>query len=197
MIHFQNCHTPRKLLSSAQPWFSCPISDIKGLHVFRYRGESLTIVTAAGKALIPATSAGYEQLRQTLKQLVPRNEHGFSSDHPMMGMAYLAGALLGLFAGVMLTPKNANDSTLGVFAVVGSALGVVFIYLLVVLAERRFKIGLAQPIGFAMAGTFAGLLLHNMLVRWVGWGTAIVFVVVGAVIGFLFGIFKQTRESSS
>ena len=115
----------------------------------------------------------------------------------MMSMAYLAGALLGLFAGVMLTPKNANDSTLGLFAVVGAALGVVFIYLLVVLAERRFKIGLAQPIGFAMAGTFAGLLLHSMLVQWVGWGTAMVFVVVGAVIGFLFGIFKQTRESSS
>jgi membrane associated rhomboid family serine protease len=133
-------------------------------------------------------------LRQTLKQLVPRNESGFSSDHPMMGMVYVAGALLGLFAGVMLTPKNANDSTLGLFAVAGAVSGVVLLYLLVWVSDRHLKIGLAQPIGFAMCGAFAGLLSHSMLRPLVGWEAAMAFLAAGAVIGCLFGIFKVTRE---
>jgi hypothetical protein len=86
LIHFRDCHVPRRFLASAQPWYSCPVTDVKGVHVFRYRGESLTIVTATGKAQISAAATNYAELRELLNELVPVNQPGFSTDHPMMGM---------------------------------------------------------------------------------------------------------------
>jgi hypothetical protein len=57
VIHFENCHVPRRFLATAQTWYSCPIGDVRGVHRFGYsRGESLTIVTATGKAVIPAAA---------------------------------------------------------------------------------------------------------------------------------------------
>lgn len=193
-IHFQNCHVPRKLVASAQPWFSCPISDLKGAHVFRYRSESLTIVTATGKALIPAGGANYAQLRQTMEDLVPATQPGFSTDHPMMGMVYLAGALAGIFAGVLLTPNNANDSTMGLFVLAGAFTGVISIHLLVLVADRKWKIGLAQPIGFGMLGSWIGLTVHRFVQPQVGWSIGSVFMIAGFLLGAVLGILKQTRQ---
>ncbi len=196
LIHFKDCHVPRKFLSSAQAWYSCPIGDLKGVHVFRYRGESLTVVTPTGKALIPATGDKYPELRKTLTGLVPHSQPGFSTDHPMMGMVYVAGALLGLFAGVFLTPRNAGDSTLGLFVLTGTIFGVAGIHLLVYVADRCLKTGLAQPLGFGMIGAWIGIAISSALVGVIGWalGPMIAMAATGCVLGVGYGVWKQSRE---
>jgi hypothetical protein len=199
VLYFKNCHVPRKFVASAQPWFSCPVGDLKGVHVFRYRGESLTIVTASGKVLVPHTATDYSQLRQTLKELVPHSQSGFSSDHPMMGMVYLAGILIGLFAGVFLTPDNASNSTMGLFVLGGSILGSIGSHLFVSLGDRCLKIGMAQPIGFGMLGACIGLAASSLLRPAIGWNLepTVVLILIGAIVGVLFGVIKQTRERQS
>jgi hypothetical protein len=131
VIHFKNCHVPRRFIASAQDCFSCPISHVTGVHRFIYRGESLTIVTTMGKALIPATAGNYVELREFLTKAVSVNEPGFSTDHPMMGMVYLVGGFVGGLFSVLLTPGNASESTLLVFILSGTILGVVGIHLLI------------------------------------------------------------------
>lgn len=196
LIHFRDCHVPRRFLASAQPWFSCTLTDVKGVHVFRYRGESLTIVTAGGKALIPATATNYTELREMLDELVPFSQPGFSTDHPMMGMVYLAGALMGIFLGAFLTPRNSSDSTMGLFVLAGAVLGVVASYLLVFAGDRCLKTGLAQPIGFGMAGVCFGVALSSLLGRFIGWSSVpmIALVLVCGALGFVFGVRRQSRE---
>lgn len=195
-IHFYNCHAPRRFLASSSEWFSCGVDAILGAHVFRYRGESLTIVTTQGKALISATGLGYEELRDTVRELVPCSRPGFSTDHPMMGMVYLFGAIVGLFGGVLLTPRNASDATLGLFVLVGTIAGVAGSYLLVWAADRFLRKNLAQPIGFGVLGSGVGLLASRWLVPLTGWNTLVmaVFVLIGGVAGAVFGIQKQRRE---
>lgn len=96
VIHFKNCHVPRGFLAIAQTWFSCPISEVRSVHRVLYRGKSLTIVTTTGNALIPATATNYLELREFLTVAVPTNQSGFSTDDPMMGLVFLAGAFVGL-----------------------------------------------------------------------------------------------------
>ena len=40
VIHFENCHVPRRFLAVAEPWFTCPLSDVRGVHRFRYRSKA-------------------------------------------------------------------------------------------------------------------------------------------------------------
>ena len=87
---------------------------------------------------------------------MPYNQPGFSIDHPMMSMVYLAGAVFGLFAGWALTPNSASDSTLGLFVLCGAILGVATGHVLVLIADRNLKIGLTQPIGCVF-----GIIMHN------------------------------------
>jgi hypothetical protein len=199
MFHFHNCHAPRRFLSTASKWFSCPLNEIQAAHVLRYRGESLTVVTKSGKALINSARPGYEELRDTIKELVPVARQGFSTDHPMMGMVYLFGALVGLFAGVMVTPRHANDATLGLFLLVGAVLGVAGSYLLVWGPDRSLKTSLVQPIGFSVLGAATGLAIANFIAPWVGWDLLpmAALVAVGVVFGGMFGIKKQSRERGS
>lgn len=196
VIHFHNCHTSRRFLSSSSTWFSCPIDDVKGAHVFRYRGESLTVVTETGKALIPKIGTGYAEFRDTIKRLVPGTQPGFSTDHPMMGMVYLAGALIGLFGGFALTPQDASDATVGVFVLAGSALGVAASYFMVHVGDRWLKIGLAQPIGFGMAGLIIAMMSTRLLRPILGWNATpfIALSVIGGVMGFAFGVSRQLKE---
>ena len=199
LIHFHNCHIPRRILASAAEWFSCSVDDVQAAHVFRYRGESLTVVTSSGKAWIPATAAGYTELRDTIKELVPFARPGFSTDHQMMGMVYVCGALVGLFAGVLLTPRNSADSTLGLFVLAGAFLGVAGSYGLVWAADRYLKAGLAQPIGFGVFGAMIGLGVSQSLTPLIGWNVfpMAAITVSGTVAGAWFGVRKQSREQRS
>ena len=194
-IHFRNCHVPRRFIASEQEWFSCPFSDIKGVHHFRYRGESVTVVTSQGKVLIPDYGRDFVELREHLTRVAPDPVPGFSADHPMMGLAYLGGVLTGLFGGVALTPRNAPDSTLGLYVLGGSFLGVAAVQALVVFSDRQLKIGLAQPLGFAVVGICAGVSIVELIGPVVGWRMSVTvgIVTVCGICGAGIGIWKQLR----
>lgn len=196
MIHFHHCHAPRRFLSSASEWFSCSVDDVQAAHDFRFRGESLTVVTSQGKAVIPHAGAGYAQLRDCIRELVPFTRPGFSADHPVMGLVYLGGVLIGIFAGVALVPDRADDTVLGVAVLAGSLLGPVGVYLLVRGGDRLLGIDTAQPLGYAVLGSGAGFSLSELLIPWFGWSLTPVLILVtaGAVAGFWFGVRKQLRE---
>jgi hypothetical protein len=192
-IHFHNCHVPRKFLASEEEWFSCPLDELKGVHVFRYRGESITVITPQGKVMIHDYGRNFAELRDLLKELVPKTTPGFSADHPMMGMVYLGGALAGLFGGVIATPRNATDSTMGLFVLCGSILGVAGVHAVVVLADRKLKVGLAQPLGFGVTGVCAGIALAQLLGPLAGWRMSVTLaaVLIGGMCGATFGIWNQ------
>jgi hypothetical protein len=194
VIHFENCHVPRRFLATAQTWFSCPISDVRAVHRFIYDGESLTIVTATGKALIPATATNYLELREFITDAVPENQRGFATDHPMMGMVYVAGSLVGLFGGVFLTPRNSSDSTLAVFVLSGTVLGVACSHLLIRLGDRWLKTGLAEPIGYGMIGVNFGLTVSTAVAPFIDWNMApmIALALAGGIIGVIIGMKKQS-----
>ncbi|QDU40854.1 hypothetical protein Mal4_52170 [Maioricimonas rarisocia] len=196
-IHFRDCHVPRGFLTSAQPWFSCSVDELKGVHVFAHeRSTTLTIVTAEGRAEIPSTGDGFPELHAELNELVPGTRPGFSADHPMMGVAYVAGAVVGLFAGVLLAPRGADDGTLGVCMLVGAFVGVVAVRLAVWVGDRYFNTGLTQPLGYGMYGAMGGVSVSAALPALVGWNLVwlVVPVVAGTVLGVLFGFVKQSRE---
>ena len=194
MIHFENCHVPRRFGATAQTWFSCPVSDVRGVHRFFYHGESLTIVTATGKALIPAYATKYIELREFLTDAVPANQSGFSNDNPIMGFVYLAGALVGLFGGAFLTPRNSSDSTLGVFVLFGTILGVAGSHLLIRLGDRLLKTNLAKPIGLGMVGVTFGVVVSTAIAPVIDWNLVpmVALVLAGGVIGIIVGIKQQS-----
>lgn len=139
VIHFENCHEPRRFLAMAESWFTCPLSDVRGVHRFQYRGESLTIVTTKGKALVLSTASGYHCLCEYLLKAIPENQPGFATDHPMMGIVYIAGALVGMFSGVALTPNHSSDTTFVLFFVLGTVLGVAGSYFLIFCGDRLLR----------------------------------------------------------
>jgi hypothetical protein len=152
-IHFQNCHIPRGFLTSQDSWFSCPISDVKAVHTTRLRtGRSnghpgflvidaidslengnrpyngiLIIITRVGTVRISSHLVDYSELHRTLLSLVPRNSPGFLLHHPAMVnmhvMIMIVSTLLGLFLGWQQTPPDSSDSTLGLYLLVGTTLG--------------------------------------------------------------------------
>jgi hypothetical protein len=189
VIHFENCHVPRKNFATASAKFSCPVSDIKAVHRFTYRGESLTIVTATGKALVPSTATNYGRLCEYLRKAVPVNAPGFSADDPRMGFVYVAGALIGLGGGVFLTPRNSSDFTLGMFVLVGTVLGVVGGHLLVRLGDRLAGVSLVPPFVGGVFGLILGFSVSKVVavategkVEWAG-----ELALAGTVLGVLLG----------
>lgn len=198
VIHFQNCHVPRRLIASASEWFTCRVDEILAVHLFRYRGESLTIVTPEGKAVIPESGTGYAEFRDRIRQSVPFTQPGFSTDHPMMGFVYLLGALGGLFLGFLLTPQNSSDATLGVFVLIGAFLGTVCSFVLVWSADHIWQTSIVQPLGFAVVGGSIGLFVSKWLTPWLGWNLMVVAVLslIGGVAGVAYGAKKQQREQA-
>jgi hypothetical protein len=208
LIHFHNCHTPQKFLATAEEWFSCPVDDVQrySSNGPRYYVPYLTVVTATGKAYVLhderwSSERGYKELRDTIQELVPFTRPRFlSSDHPMTGMVYFVfGPLVGLFAGVIVTPRNANDATLGLFVLIGTILGVASGPLMVWTCDRFLKSSLVQPIGFSVLGATIGLAIANFIAPWIGWDLLPMAAIVaaGAVFGGVFGIKKQSREQQA
>lgn len=126
MVHFYNCHAPRRFLSLARGWISCPVDEILAVHVYRgrrTRSESLTVVTANGKVMCFDSDASYKPLRDTLIQLAPDVGPEFAKDHPLTHLVWGFGAASGLFAGAYQTPIHARDWTLDWYILGGMFLG--------------------------------------------------------------------------
>ena len=196
LIHFRNCFAPRELLSSAVSWFTCSFDDLRGVHVFRYRGgESLTVVTQTGKALIPRTHKNYSEVRGFLKELKPLADPGFDTDHPMMPIVYAGAALLGLAVAFLAMPIGANEAMVGLTALAGGFVGVVVAYVIVSIFDRKLKIGLVQPIGFGVVGLLVGVVLSQLFGAAVRWEQSVILstIAVCGVLGLCFGVFRQRR----
>lgn len=190
MIYFENCFVPRRFLASAQKLFSCPVSDVRGVHQLRLqREESLTIITTTGTAVIPATATNYFRMFAFLKEAVPVSQPGFSTDHPLMGIVYGAGAMIGLLGGALLTPRNANDGTLAAFVFCGSVIGVASSYLAVRLGDLWLKTNLAKILGYAAIGAGIGMAVTIMVGPIIGFGILPISILIlsGGVIGMFVG----------
>ncbi len=113
----------------------------------------------------------------------------FASDQPWMGMVYVAGALGGLCGGVLLTPRHANDSTLGVFVLCGAILGVFASRLLIYLANRWLGVDLARPVGHGVIGAILGCAVSRVITPVIGWSTLpiLALILAGAISGVMIG----------
>ena len=193
VIHFGNCHTPRRFLAWGEKWRSCSLDEVVAAHPFRHKGhESLTIVTKAGAALIPDSMENYSPLKDRLHRLLPPWHAGFSTDHPMMGMIYVGAALVGLFVGVCLAPRQARDQALVFWAIVGASGGVAAARLAVSSADRYLGISIVPALGLAGAGALLGGILTSLLD--LNWDVGVVLPMVGIIAGFVAGIIKQRRH---
>jgi hypothetical protein len=68
-LHLQNCHYPEAFLpKKAQPWFSCPLNELREVRIekVKYRGsksvDALRIVTRSGSALILPDATDFKSL---------------------------------------------------------------------------------------------------------------------------------------
>lgn len=128
MIHFQNCHTPRKFwVLSAQPWFSCRFRDLVAAHPFSHKGHrSLTIVTQSGKALVSENASNYDSLCQAMTKSIPEGGRAITADHPALPVLHVFVAIGGFFLGLSIAPKGISDVSFGLL-LVGSAFACVMI----------------------------------------------------------------------
>ncbi|MFO0865620.1 MAG: hypothetical protein U0744_13375 [Gemmataceae bacterium] len=199
MIHFGNCHTPRRFLGTTERWRSCPIKEVIAAHPFASKGhESLTVVTQAGNALLYDGMENYQAFRERLEALLPPWQAGYSAEHPMMGFIYVGAALVGVLlgggAGVWIGPKNPGDATwllIGAFA--GAIAMVALARVGVMLADRYLGVSIVPPIALAGFGAVLGFMLTNWLDLSLPFG--LFPPIVGTLAGFVAGIVKLKRGS--
>lgn len=197
-IHFRNCLVPRRFLASAEEWSSCEITQLLAVYRFRYRGETLTIVTEHGKAVIPSGGEGYAELRDALMSTAPENDPRGSRDHPLVSTVYLGGILAGGVCGVLTTPQRAGGDTLGLFVLLGAIVGAVATFGVVQYAAQR-KIDVVRPAGFGVFGCLIGIFLASTVLNPVFQqnGTAVaVFLAFTALVGVIAGVVTQPQRNS-
>jgi len=194
-IIFFNCHVPRRFLSMTSECFECSLDMIHAVHLFRYRGESLTVVTNVGRAVIPMNEPASCNIKNKLLEIAPSNKAGFSADHPMMGLVYVLGALTGLFTGVYATPPQADPSTLSLFLIIGSVIGVAIAYLIVWIGDRWIQVNLAKQIGYLTLGGGAGLTLSELtaVLHGINMMITITLMLIGALLGLAYSILFTKR----
>jgi len=185
-IYFLNCHVPRRFLAVAEREYSCPMRNIRAIHRFVDRSiEWLTVVTDAGKAVVPNTGADFEELWRVLRDFVPENAPGFATDDPRMGFVWVLGAIGGLFGGWYLTPDRAGETTLSLFLLCGAILGVVSGHLLIWIIDRWFRVNVARTIGYGTIGAIAGFGIGSSQMLAAGWpAQRMIWTALG---GFLLG----------
>lgn len=194
LIEFRHCHVPRRFLARAQSSFLCSTADIRAVH-FTCRPGGLTVVTTTGRAFVSETGSSFAELREWLAEMVPTNQPQFSTDNPAIWLAYVLGALAGLFAGVFLT-RNAGNTALVVATVLGATFGIVGSHLLIYLGGRWLKTDFAQPAGDGMVGVTVGLGINEVIQSLIGWNLArtTAIVVAATVFGVLAGLKKRSLK---
>jgi hypothetical protein len=199
MIHFGNCHTPRRFLGTTERWRSCPISEVVAAHPFASKGnESLTVVTQTGSALLYDGMENYRALRERLEAILPPWQAGFSADHPMMPLIYVGAALVGVIVGgavgVWVGSRNPGDAT---WVEIGAFVGALVMVFLarggVVMADRYLGVSIVPPVTLAGFGVVLGSMLTTCLDLSLPLG--LIPPIAGAVAGFVSGIIKLKRGS--
>jgi hypothetical protein len=73
-ITFERCHQPARFLSfGAEPEFTCSLDDVRGVCWNRARGVGrvLEVVTRAGRARLPESAAGFNEVRSAVEARRP------------------------------------------------------------------------------------------------------------------------------
>jgi hypothetical protein len=74
-LHLQNCHYPEAFLpKKAQPWFSCPLNDLREVRIEKVgsgseRVDALRIVTRSGSALIVPDATDFKSLCDQFRRI--------------------------------------------------------------------------------------------------------------------------------
>lgn len=162
-IYFRNCHTPRKFLAVAQDEFSCSFAELVAVYRYQFRGDSLTIVTTQGKALVPSTATDYEQLCARLPSCVPPNPPVVDTENPLVGIVYVAGALVGLFLGLVITPQNASAGLTALCMAAGAGTTIFPCHLAIVYANRIWKRSVVPVLAAGIACAFVGAYVGSLV----------------------------------
>ena len=225
MLHFYKCHTPQKFFTlGPSRWFSCRVNELKGTHCFalprvEYRGnsmparvdrnpESLTVVTTSGKATIPGTEPGYENIRDTFRELKPVADPEFSTEHPAMGCALFFGAIVGGAAGLIVAGVTSYTKESELYGALwgGIAVGAASSWLLTWLSARVLKINLAVPMASSLTGGIVVLLAGAPFIgvinrgRYDGASVVIVLAILFAIVCGIVSLvaqFNKRRDANS
>jgi hypothetical protein len=114
MIHFYNCHRPRKFLPvSEDEWFSCSVDELqRASDVVILKAEVpplLHVQTPSGLAIIHGRHAGYKEIRDIIQEFAPQSTLEYETKTAMvLGIPF--GAFVGFFAGWNLLPSD-GDAT--------------------------------------------------------------------------------------
>jgi len=112
-----------------------------------------------------------------------------------MGLVYVLGALTGLFTGVYATPPQADPSTLSLFVIIGSVIGVTVAYLIVWIGDHWIQVNLAKHIGYLTLGGGAGLTLSELtaVLHGINMMITITLMLIGALLGLGYSILFAKR----
>ena len=199
-VCFENCHTPRKFLATAESTFTCPINEILEHHETESKNhrKTLLIVTSRGRAAVPSWATNYRQLRDLLPGICGLTPGGAAIEHPEMIQVCMFGALAGcavgpLLAGLLLAfcaPKYTMPvELLALLMFLGAITGVVTGWVVVDAVDRRFGISLVLPLRFGATGLLLSLLLTGQFGP-----TRIAICLVVGLIGVVFGTYLEKRR---
>lgn len=197
-IRFDFCLVGRGFFNvKSLPAVTMPLDDVLEVHECRYRGHiSLTVITRAGKALLPATADNYEPLRDLLCRVSESTPAAPLAQHPATMYFVMGAIVLGMGAGAALTPQSAGTGPLVVAVVSGAAVTAAVALLFVSLAGRYHRGRFAWSLLCGGAGLLGGLGMSLFLSvlgpsafpsvsAWMG---------IGGLLGLLFGRFHFLRS---
>ena len=215
MLHFFNCHLARGFWTlTASRWFSCAFDELRAVTAFKapyvqrgagssYRvnrgSESLTVVTVGGKAKIPGTSTGYEEMRDIIKKLKPVADEDASTEHPATFFALLWGSIVGGIGGLIVAQPTVSTSDGDLFwgsLWIGAAVGIASSLLLIWFAGRFLKINLAVPMMLSLIAGGSVLMLGVSFDPLVAVILAFLATIAGGVLG-LYGQFTKKKDVES
>jgi hypothetical protein len=202
VIHFRNCHTPRRFFAlRAQPLVSCQFDEILAAYRGRLRGAVwVDVITPTGKARIPRTDPEgvYEELTQQLLALAPNDLRAPAEEHPLMVPVYVAGGLGGMVPLLYLMPRNSSAAVMILAGLLGIVLGIGAVFWTVRLGQGWFGVKLTLPLGLGIAGALAGLVAFFAIVCAVVEGNGIhlsILLVGGFLAGATSGAVLENRKS--
>ena len=127
-IHFQNSHRLKSFLPAKNPpWFSCALSDLRGVHANNYKGNSsLFIVTQTGSATVSSSGSNFEILKEKLPTLL-RQGQCFNSElyYRFFGICilYAIAMMAGVFISLLALSANVSSGVTVLAMFIGGGIG--------------------------------------------------------------------------
>ena len=145
------------------------------------------------------SATDYEILCARLPGCLPEQRAVVDVENPLMGILYVAAAVVGLFVGVAVTPRAASVGVMGLLMVVGAGCGVFLIRAAVVVFNAAARRSIVPALAGALVVPAAVLALLGSGLGWaaeaagvgvknLGGLTILAVVALGSVLGFITGL---------